>query len=142
MSGPSLSELSSLLFREREVLGLLVALLADPGDGDQAEAEAETDGLLRSVSSLELHRAITAREAAVDLGLHGEPTLGALVAAAPGEWATVLDDHRLALTALTDEARKRLRSAAISAAGAAGNVVSLDDARRPGVQRSLTDFLR
>jgi hypothetical protein len=138
MSGPTLSELSSLLFREREVLGQLVALLADAGD------PAEADGLLRSVSSLELHRAITAREAAVDLGLDGEPTLGALVAAAPAEWAAQLDDHRLALVALTDEAHQRLRSAAISAARAEGNgkVVDLADARRPGVQRSLTDFLR
>ncbi|MEA3077507.1 MAG: hypothetical protein QOF60_2415 [Actinomycetota bacterium] len=138
MSGPSLSELSSLLFREREVLGQLVDLLHGSGDPDEA------DGLLRSVSSLELHRAITAREAAVDLGLDGEPTLGALAAVAPPEWATLLDDHRIALVALTEEAHKRLRSAAISAATpeGSGNVVALDDARGPGVQRSLTDFLR
>jgi hypothetical protein len=138
MSGPSLSELSSLLFREREVLGQLVDLLADVEDGDRTE----TDGLLRSVSSLELHRAITAREAAVDLGLDGEPTLGDLVAVAPSEWASILANHRVALVALTEEAHKRLRSAAISAASLDGKVVALAEARGPGVQRSLTDFLR
>src|SRR5688500_11635533 len=73
MTAPSLSELSSLLQREREILDRLVAVLSDGADG------AETEGLLRSVSSLELHRAITAREVAADLGLNGEPTLSDLV---------------------------------------------------------------
>lgn len=137
MTAPSLSELSSLLLREREVLDRLVAVLSNGAD------QTETDGLLRSVSSLELHRAITAREVAGDLGLDGEPTLSDLAAASPEEWAAVLDVHRRSLLALIDDAGRRLRSAGISAATKAdGNVIDLTEARRPGIQRSLTDFLR
>lgn len=140
MTAPSLSELSSLLFREREILDRLVAVLADGAD------RAETDGLLRSVSSLELHRAITAREVAVDLGLDGEPTLSDLVAASPEDWAAVLDVHRRSLLALIDEAARRLRSTGVAAAAAtakaADTFIDLTEARRPGIQRSLTDFLR
>jgi hypothetical protein len=91
----SLAELSGLLWRERDVLQQLVDLLVQGAD------DIESDGLLRSISSLELHRAITAREVAVELGLDGEPTLQDLVERTSGEWAAALAAHRRALQDLT-----------------------------------------
>lgn len=131
----SLAELSGLLWRERDVLEQLVGALRDGSD------PVESDGLLRSISSLELHRAITAREAALELGLEGEPTLQDLVERTTGEWAGVLAAHRRALHDLSDEVRSLLRPAV---APAAGNVVTLPVGPNAGrtLQRSLRDFLR
>jgi hypothetical protein len=129
----SLAELSGLLWRERDVLEQLVALL------DAGADQVETDGLLRSISSLELHRAITAREVAVELGLDGEPTLQDLVERTTGEWVPVLAGHRRALQDLVDRTKARLRPTPVATDG---NVVTLPvlGAGR-NVQRSLRDFL-
>jgi hypothetical protein len=144
LTAPSLQELSSLLWRERDVLDKLVESI-DVDDDDNAY-----EGLLNSISSLELHRAITAREAAAELGFDGEPTLQAIVAVAPGEWSALLVSHRQALLQLID--RVRLSGRPSRSAGHDGhdgdgqdghddgNVVVLE-ARRPGIQRSLQDFL-
>jgi hypothetical protein len=131
----SLAELSGLLWRERDVLEQLAATLRG---GD----EVESDGLLRSISSLELHRAITAREVAVELGVDGDPSLQDLVERADTEWAGVLAGHRRALHHLTDEVRALLRPAV---AEREGNVVTLTVGGSAGgrsLQRSLADFLR
>jgi hypothetical protein len=131
----SVAELSALLWRERDVLEQLVSSLAQGVD------DVESDGLLRSISSLELHRAITAREAALDLGLDGEPTLQDLIERTDGEWAAALAGHRRALQALSDEVRVLLRP---SAARVEGNVVTLAVGPSAGrtLQRSLRDFLQ
>ena len=135
MPTTSLAELSGLLWRERDVLTQLRSLLEDEAD------EVESDGLLRSISSLELHRAITAREVAVELGLDGEPTLQDLVERTQGEWTAVLADHRRSLQALSDQVRARLRPEPVREAG---NVVTLPVGAAAGrtLQRSLRDFLR
>lgn len=131
----SLSELSGLLWREREVLDRLVALLRAEADDD-----VETDGLLHSISSLELHRAITAREAALELGLDGEPSLQDIIERSDGEWAAVLAGHRRALQDLGDEVRGLLRRVPASAID--GNVVTLPTAGRARtLQRSLREFV-
>jgi hypothetical protein len=130
----SLAELSGLLWRERDVLEQLVeALRVD-------DEPIESDGLLRSISSLELHRAITAREVALELGLDGEPTLQDLVERTEGEWVGVLAAHRRALQELADEVRSLLRPVAAPS----GNVVTLPVGPNAGrtLQRSLRDFLR
>ena len=131
----SLAELSGLLWRERDVLEQLVGALRNGSD------PVESDGLLRSISSLELHRAITAREVALELGLDGEPTLQDLVERTTGEWVAVLAAHRRALHDLSDEVRSLLRPVV---APAAGNVVTLPVGPNAGrtLQRSLRDFLR
>lgn len=130
----SLAELSGLLWREREVLEQLLALLRGGAD------DAETDGILHSISSLELHRAITAREVAVELGLEGEPSLQDLIERSDDEWAAVLAGHRRALQMLGDDARALLRRVPASAVD--GNVVTLPTGRRArSLQRSLRDFL-
>ena len=112
------------------MLEQLVGLLRSGAD------DVETDGLLRSISSLELHRAITAREVAVELGLDGEPTLQDLVERTTGEWVPLLAGHRRALQELSDEVRSLLRQPA----SAVGNVVALPVGGR-SLQRSLRDFL-
>lgn len=101
----------------------------------------ESDGLLRSISSLELHRAITSREVALELGLDGEPRLQDLVERTSGEWVAVLAGHRRALQDLAEEVRVLLRP--VPAHGA-GNVVTLPVGPNAGrsLQRSLRDFLR
>lgn len=107
----------------------------------QGAAPVESGGLLHSISSLEVHRAITAREVALELALDGEPTLQDLVERTSGEWAAVLAGHRRALQELGDEVRGLLRPAR---SACAGNIVALPvgaDAAR-SLQRSLLDFLR
>lgn len=106
----------------------------------EGEADlTESDGLLRSISSLELHRAITAREAAVELGLEGEPTLQDLIDRTTGEWTVVLAGHRRALTELSEEVRRRLR---VDSVEVQGNVVTLPvGGPHRTLQRSLRDFL-
>jgi hypothetical protein len=141
MPSTSLAELSGLLWRERDVLDQLVHRLRD-GDGDPlTPGEVEADGLLGSISSLELHRAITAREVALELGLEGEPSLQDLIERSDDEWATLLAGHRLALRELTDEVRRLLRR--VPAAAVDGNVIALPAPGTTGrtLQRSLRDFL-
>ena len=138
MPSTSLAELSGLLWRERDVLDQLVVLLREDEAGS---LDLETDGLLRSISSLELHRAITAREVAVELGLEGEPSLQDLIERSDDEWATLLAGHRLALRHLSEEVRRLLRR--VPAAAVDGNVIALPRPGEPGriLQRSLRDFL-
>jgi hypothetical protein len=130
----SLAELSGLLWREREVLDQLVSLLYVGAD------DVETSGLLHSISSLEVHRAITAREVALELGLDGEPSLQDIIERSDDEWAAALAYHRRALQAASDEVRAMLRRVPASAID--GNVVTLLTAgKRRSLQRSLTEFI-
>jgi hypothetical protein len=129
----SLAELSGLLWREREVLDQLLELLRAGSD------DGESDGLLHSISGLELHRAITAREVAVELGLEGEPSLEDLIERSDEEWATVLAGHRRALQALSDDVRSLLRR--VPASAVEGNVYAFPAAGGRTLQRSLRDFL-
>lgn len=143
MPSTSLAELSGLLWREREVLDQLVSVLrVGPGDdGDGDGGDVETDGLLHSISGLELHRAITAREAALELGLDGEPSLQDIIECSDDEWAAVLAGHRRSLQSLSDEVRSLLRR--VPASAVEGNVVTLLTAgKRRSLQRSLGEFLR
>lgn len=122
MTSSSLNELSGLLWRERDVLDLVVTRLVDGDD--------EWQGLFRSISSLELHRAVTAREAALELGVAGDATLDEIAAAAPRDWSSILAGHARALRALTSE---------IARLSGDGAPVSPDG--RTVMQRSLRDFL-
>lgn len=136
-----LRELSGLLWRERVALDRLADHLV-AGDSD-----SDCDGLYHSISALELHRAIAAREAAVELGVDGEPTLQQLVRAAPLGWADVLMSHRRALVDLTNEVSHLLRRPSVDLTDGdvpAGETISElrhSGVRRSGVQRSLRDFL-
>ena len=131
-----LRELSGLLWRERVALDRLADHLV-AGDPDD-----EADGLYQSISALELHRAIAAREAAVEMGVEGEPTLERLVDAAPLGWADVLASHRRALSDLTNEVTHLVRRPAGDADVEPAHAPPLRPTlRRSGVQRSLREFL-
>ncbi len=133
MPNSTLNELSGLLLRERDVLDQLAQRLGEAACRDDVQA----NGLLDSISGLELHRAITTREVAVEMGLDGEPTLQDLIESAPGEWASMLAMHRRALLALSDQIQQLLRPVVMHSEG---NVVTLPAPRR-ALQRSLRDFL-
>lgn len=133
MPNSILNELSGLLWRERDVLDQLLRRLH--GDGEREDVES--NGLLDSIASLELHRAITSREVALDMGLDGEPTLQNLIAQAPREWAEALAEHRRALLGLSAELRALLRPVAERSDS---NVVTLP-VRGRDLQRSLRDFI-
>ncbi len=133
MPNSVLNELSGLLLRERDVLDQLVQRLEAVPYPDDVEA----NGLFDSISSLELHRAITSREVAVEMGLDGEPTLQDLIEGAAGEWAAMLAMHRRALLALSGQIVQLLRPVTVHSEG---NVVTLPAPGR-SLQRSLRDFL-
>jgi len=128
-----LNELSGLLLRERGVLDQLVQRLGEAAGSDDVQAI----GLLDSISSLELHRAITSREVALEMGLDGEPTLQDLIESAPREWAAMLAMHRRELLALSDQIQQLLRPVVMHSEG---NVVTLPAPGR-ALQRSLREFL-
>jgi hypothetical protein len=125
MTSSSLNELSGLLWRERDVLDLVVSRLETD--------DADWQHLLRSISSLELHRAITAREVALESGLAGDATLDEIAAAMPSEWSSILAGHANALRELTSEVARLVPA----------NGVRVGSDRAPGavVQRSLREFL-
>ncbi len=132
--GSSLQHLSVLLRREREVLEMLLS---------RAAGTASTllcDELLRSISSLELHRAITTREVAVELGLRDEPTLGQLVDCSPDGWSVLLAEHRLALLDLAAEVEAM--APVPLARREPDGALRLGPPRRHAVQRSLLEFLQ
>ena len=126
-----------MLWREREVLQLLVEHLEG---ASEATCALSTESLLRSISSLELHRAITAREVAVELGLAGEPTLQELIQRGPSEWAVVLVDHHRRLTSLVRQVGS-LSRVRLQDHERAGDVVMLPLGSARMVQRSLREFL-
>ncbi len=132
-----MDQLSGLLWREREVLELLVAHL---GGAAGAASPVSTQGLLRSISSLELHRAITAREVAVELRLAGEPTLQELIEQGPSEWAVVLQDHHRHLRSLVHQVGSFSRVRLQDQQGA-GDIVLLPLPTARMIQRSLREFL-
>ena len=134
-----LQELSGLLWRERVTLDRLADHLV-AGDSDM-----DCDGLYHSLSALELHRAIASREAALELGLDGDPTLQQLVDAAPLGWADVFLSHRRALIDLTNEVTHLARRPLVDLTERQGDDPLLDlrprGVRRQGVQRSVREFL-
>lgn len=91
----SMRELSRILRRERDTLGLFLERVGS-GHTDLDECI----DILRSLGGVELHRAITAREAARELGLGADATLRLLADTAPSPWTAVLGAHRGALLAL------------------------------------------
>lgn len=116
MPTSNLARFSGVLWRERDVLGLLVTRLT--------EDTTACEPLLRHVRVLELHRAAVGRAVAVELGVEDALTLEDISAAAPGEWEAVLAGHHRALRSLTSL------------------VLTLPGNRLgPGIQRSLREFL-
>jgi FlgN protein len=109
--GPvSLTELSSVLWRTRELLELLLfkleeeqLLLAAGRSRWLAHATREVEMVLEQIRKLEVVRAVYAQAAATELNLEPDASLGQLADAAPMPWFELLHQHRKAFVTLTAE---------------------------------------
>ena len=106
-----LSEVSNILFRERQVRDLLVFKLEEEhrvkASGDQrwlAHASHEVQTVRAAVKRIEFERAVVVTAAARDLGGNDGQSLADLAELAPAPWRTIFSDHGRALDELAVEA--------------------------------------
>ena len=105
-----MTELSNLLWRERQLLDLLQFKLEEEcllleGERDRwlAHAGREVELVLDEISRVEMARALELAAVAPEFGLGPQPTLGDLAAAAPPPWNALFADHRAALRLASQE---------------------------------------
>ncbi len=105
-----LSEVSTLLWREREALQLLLFKLVEEqlilSAGQTrwlALANDEIEAALDQLRGTEVLRAAEVDALADDLSLAGPPTLAELAALSPEPWTTLFGEHRQALLQLVTE---------------------------------------
>jgi hypothetical protein len=109
--GPmGLAEVSTVLWRERELLELLLfkleeeqLLLSSGRTRWLPHATREVEVVLAQIRESELVRAVEVEAVAADLGLSSGPSLRALADAAPAPWSELLHGHREAFLTLTQE---------------------------------------
>ena len=106
----SFSDLSSVLWRTRELLELLLfkleeeqLLLAAGPSRWLAHATREVEVVLEQLRAGEVARAAYTQSVAAELGLRGEPSLREIAEAAPAPWSDLLQEHRKAFLTLTAE---------------------------------------
>lgn len=105
-----LAEVSTILWRERELLELLLfkleeeqLVLTSGRSRWLARATKEVEIVLGEIRRTELTRATVVDEAAEALGLGSNPSLAALAGACAEPWSGILRDHRTSFHALTAE---------------------------------------
>jgi len=105
-----LADLSSILWRERELLELLLfkleeeqLVLAGGRTRWLAHASREVELILEQIRSSEVIRAAEVAALGGQLGLGPNPSLSDLAEAVPPPWHELLRDHRKAFLALTAE---------------------------------------
>src|SRR5947208_11460766 len=110
----SLVELSSILWRERDMLELLVfkleeeqLVLVSGRTRWLAHATREVEMVLEQIRLTEVLRAAEVAVVGTDLGIGGDPSLGQLAEAAPAPWSELLHQHR---QAFLDRKSTRLNS--------------------------------
>lgn len=103
----AIEELSTVLWRERELLEMLLfkleeeqLLLAAGRTTWLPHAANEVEAVLESIREAELLRAVVADAAAESLGLESNPSLRTLAEAAPEPWRTIMLEHRDAFAAV------------------------------------------
>lgn len=103
-----MAELSTALWRERELLEVLLfkleeeqLLLAAGRSEWLARATREVEVVLEAIANSEVIRAIEVDVVAVSMGLPSNSSLGDLARAAPAPWGELLADHRRAFLELT-----------------------------------------
>ncbi len=106
----SFETLSSLLWRERQLLELLLfkleeeqLLLVNGRNRWLAHATREVENVLDQVRDSELGRAVASDAVAADLGIAPGTSLAEVAAAAPAPWDSLLAEHRQAFVTLTME---------------------------------------
>lgn len=108
--GERLSELSEVLWREREALELVLfkleeqrLLLSEGLTRWTSPASREVEVVLDRVGELELSRAVASAAAAAEVGISDDARLCVLAAAVPPPWPSVLERHVAALRRLAEE---------------------------------------
>ena len=106
----SLSEVSNILWRERQLLELLVfkleeeqLVLASGRTRWLSHATREVETILGEIKRVELERAMAVAGAVGELGLSDTPSLRELAAIAPTPWDGIFVEHRRALLTLAQE---------------------------------------
>ena len=106
----SLTDLSSVLWRSRELLELLLfkleeeqLLLAAGRSRWLAHATREVEVVLDQIRQTEVARAAYSQAVAGELGLPPDASLGQLADTAPAPWSDLLHQHRKAFLTLTAE---------------------------------------
>jgi len=106
----SLTELSSVLWRTRELMELLLfkleeeqLLLAAGRSRWLAHATREVEMVLEQIREVEVIRASLAQAASLELGLAPDASLSQLGDSAPAPWGDLLHQHRRAFLTLTAE---------------------------------------
>ena len=105
-----LSEVSNILWRERQLLELLLykleveqLLLINGRTRWLSAAAREIEDLLEAIKRAELARAMEVESLAGDLGLPANASLRELAEAAPAPWKHILEEHRTGFIASTQE---------------------------------------
>ncbi|WP_432535521.1 flagellar export chaperone FlgN [Kineococcus arenarius] len=105
-----LAEVSGILWKERELLELLLfkleeeqLVLASGRTRWLAHATREVEFVMDQIRSTEVLRAAEVDAVASELGLEPGPSLGALAGAAPDPWGELLRGHRDAFLTMTTE---------------------------------------
>ena len=105
-----LSEVSNILWRERQLLELLLykleveqLLLVNGRTRWLSAAAREIEDLLEAIKRAELARAMEVETLASDLGLPANASLRELADSAPAPWKHILEEHRTGFIASTQE---------------------------------------
>lgn len=103
-----LNELSTVLWRERELLEMLLfkleeeeLVLASGRSRWLGRATREVEAVLDQIRGIELGRAVEADDAAREVGITEGASLMELAKAAPSPWNDLLRSHHVALTDIT-----------------------------------------
>lgn len=112
-----LNELSTVLWRERELLECLLfkleeeeLVLASGRSRWVGRATREVEGVMDQIRGIELGRAIEADDAARELGLPEGASLQELASAAPAPWDDLLRGHHVVLTDISSQIEVIARS--------------------------------
>lgn len=105
-----LGDVSNILWRERQLLELLVfkleeeqLVLASGRSRWLAHATREVEAVLGEIKRLELDRSVHVEALAQVFATGTNPTLRQLAGVAPAPWNGILDEHRRALLELAQE---------------------------------------
>ena len=152
----ALSDVSNILWRERQLLELLVfkleeeqLVLAAGRTRWLAHATREVENVLAEIKRVELERAMQVADAGRELGLSEAPTLRELAGLTPSPWDGIFAEHRRALMTLASEIdaitksnRELLQRGNLAAREAIAAIGEIDieayDARGSLPDRSLT----
>ncbi len=105
-----LSEVSNILWRERQLLQLLLfkleteqLILSSARTRFLSDATREVEMVINELKETELLRAVAVDALAAELGLGPSPSLKQLAISAPAPWGNIFEEHRKAFLSDTQE---------------------------------------